>query len=102
MASEHNEKPSESVQTAAVTTITISPNISGSGVAYTVYGKSGSGSGSLVSTGSALNGPVTVTVSGYDQYFVSFGSESCTFGNSVAIRSGLTADVTLAITTTQG
>lgn len=97
MESERSENTGGPVQTANVTTITISPNISGSGVSYSVYGKNGP----IVASGSALAGDQTVTVSGYDEYYVTFGG-NCVFGNSVAIRSGLTATVTLALTTSQG
>lgn len=96
MASEPNENTSGSVQTSNVTTITISPNISGSGVLYVV---AGGPSNEPVASGSAHKGPATVTVSGYDEYRVGFTGGS--FGSTVAIKSGLTAHVTLAITTTQ-
>lgn len=101
MASENSENSSGSVQTSDVTTITINPNISGSGIGYTVYGV-GSPGHNVVASGSALTGPVTVKVSGYDRYTVDFGGGTCIFGNEVTIKSGLTANVTLAVTITQG
>lgn len=89
-----------SVTTAGVTVIKINPNITGSGVVYSVYGTQGGTGGTMVANGSALNGPVSVSVSGYDEYFVTFGGP--VFGNEVPIKSGHDAQVTLAITTSQG
>jgi hypothetical protein len=100
--SEVENGTSDSVQSSAVTVININPNVVGSGLMYNVYGV-GQGTSTPLASGSALNGPVEVSVSGFAQYVVDFGAgpAGCIFTHQTPIISGGKAAVTLAITTTQ-
>lgn len=95
-----NKVSRNSVKVSDVTVININPNVVGSGLMYSVYGITGSGPANKVASGSALNGPISVSVSGYDQYTVTFGSDiGCVFFSQAKIVNS--AKVTLALTISQ-
>jgi hypothetical protein len=105
MPTKAKAKAKSKATAANITVIKINPNISGSGMYYAIWGD---GNPTPIASGSALNGLVPVSVSGYDQYNVGFvGATGNPFTGGVFSTPkpvAITGDatVTLAITVSQG